>query len=65
MGVVAGAAGLVAGAAQHLSPDGILVVEIGHNRTQLEAAYPRVPFTWLETHAGDEFVFVLTREQLP
>lgn len=56
---------LLAGAAPHLSPNGILVVEIGHNRTQLEAAYPKVPFTWLETHAGDEFVFVLTREQLP
>ncbi|MDP3282450.1 MAG: 50S ribosomal protein L3 N(5)-glutamine methyltransferase, partial [Nitrosomonas sp.] len=52
-------------AAQYLTDDGILVVEIGHNRAELEQAYPRVPFTWLETSAGDEFVFLLQREQLP
>lgn len=56
---------LLAEAPRHLAPDGILVVEIGHNRAALEAAYPRTPFTWLETHAGDEFVFLLTRDQLP
>lgn len=52
-------------AARHLIDDGILVVEIGHNRAELEQAYPKVPFTWLETSAGDEFVFLLQREQLP
>ncbi len=52
-------------AARHLADDGILVVEIGHNRAELEQAYPKVPFTWLETSAGDEFVFLLQREQLP
>jgi len=51
-------------AAQHLTDDGLLVVEIGHNRAALEAAYPRTPFTWLETASGDEFVFLLHREQL-
>lgn len=52
-------------AARHLTDDGILVVEIGHNRAVLERAYPKLPFTWLETSAGDEFVFLLQREQLP
>lgn len=52
-------------AARHLTDDGILVVEIGHNRAALERAYPKLPFTWLETSAGDEFVFLLQREQLP
>lgn len=52
-------------ASTHLVPGGLLVVEIGHNRTALERAYPDVPFTWLETHAGDEFVFLLHREELP
>ena len=52
-------------AARYLTDGGILVVEIGHNRAKLEQAYPRVPFTWLETSAGDEFVFLLQREQLP
>ena len=51
-------------AAAHLSPHGILIVEIGHNRDVLEAAYPDLPFTWLEVSAGDEFVFLLHRNDL-
>ena len=51
-------------AAAHLNPDGLLVVEIGHNRDALEAAYPDLPFTWLEVSAGDAFVFMLRREDL-
>ncbi len=52
-------------AARHLTDGGILVVEVGHNRAVLERAYPKLPFTWLETSAGGEFVFLLQREQLP
>ena len=52
-------------AARHLTDDGILIVEIGHNRDVLERAFPQLPFTWLETSGGDEFVFMLQREQLP
>lgn len=52
-------------AARHLTDDGILIVEIGHNRAELEQAYPKLPFTWLETSGGGEFVFLLQREQLP
>ncbi|MBI1175100.1 MAG: 50S ribosomal protein L3 N(5)-glutamine methyltransferase [Sideroxydans sp.] len=51
-------------AAAHLVPDGVLAVEIGHNRDALEAAYPELPFTWLDVAAGDEFVFLLHREDL-
>jgi ribosomal protein L3 glutamine methyltransferase len=51
-------------APKHLNKGGILVVEIGHNRDALEEAFPEVPFTWLEVSAGDEHVFLLTREQL-
>ena len=51
-------------AAKFLNPHGVLLVEIGHNRAELEAAYPELPFTWLETSGGDGFVFLLTREQL-
>ncbi|MGZ0018633.1 50S ribosomal protein L3 N(5)-glutamine methyltransferase [Nitrosomonas sp. wSCUT-2] len=51
-------------AARHLTENGILIVEIGHNRDALEQAYPQLPFTWLETSGGDEFVFLLQREQL-
>ena len=55
---------LIEQAAQYLHPGGLLIVEIGHNRNVLETAYPHLPFTWLEVSGGDEFVFLLTREQL-
>jgi ribosomal protein L3 glutamine methyltransferase len=51
-------------AAAHLTPHGILIVEIGHNRDVLEAAFPDLPFTWLDVSAGDEFVFLLHRNDL-
>jgi ribosomal protein L3 glutamine methyltransferase len=51
-------------AANHLNDDGILIVEIGHNREALEAAYPNIIFNWLETSSGNEFVFLLTKSQL-
>jgi ribosomal protein L3 glutamine methyltransferase len=52
-------------AANHLTAQGVLIVEIGHNRDVLEHIFPQTPFTWLETSAGDEFVFLLRRDQLP
>jgi ribosomal protein L3 glutamine methyltransferase len=51
-------------AAQYLNDEGILIVEIGHNRDALMEAYPDLPFTWLDTSSGDQFVFLLTKEQL-
>jgi len=56
---------ILAKAKQHLNEDGILVVEIGHNRDALEAAFPTLPFTWLDTAAGDEYVFLLRASDLP
>lgn len=52
-------------AASHLTDRGLLIVEIGHNRDALEQAFPQTPFTWLETSAGDGFVFMLKRDHLP
>ena len=51
-------------AAQHLTENGVLIVEIGHNRDVLEAAYPDLPFTWLDVSVGDEYVFMLHRNDL-
>ena len=51
-------------AADYLNPNGVLLVEIGHNRDVLEVAYPQMPFTWLPTSGGDGFVFLLTKEEL-
>lgn len=55
---------ILAEAKARLNPGGILVVEIGHNREVLEAAYPQLPFTWLDTAAGDQYVFMLREEEL-
>ena len=52
-------------AGRHLAPEGLLVVEIGHNRDALEQAFPDLEFTWLDVSAGDEYVFLLRRDQLP
>jgi ribosomal protein L3 glutamine methyltransferase len=56
---------ILAEARGHLSARGVLVVEVGEGREALERAYPGLPFTWLETSAGSDFVFLLTRDQLP
>lgn len=55
---------ILAEALPKLSKDGVLVVEIGHNREALEQAYPDLPFTWLETSGGDGFVFLLNAGDL-
>ncbi|MCB6185361.1 50S ribosomal protein L3 N(5)-glutamine methyltransferase [Leeia sp. TBRC 13508] len=51
-------------ASQFLIPGGLLIVEIGFNREELEVSYPELPFQWLDTASGDQFVFMLTREDL-
>ncbi|RJG15525.1 50S ribosomal protein L3 N(5)-glutamine methyltransferase [Massilia cavernae] len=55
---------IVAGAAERLTPDGILMVEIGNEREYAEAAFGHLGLTWVTTSAGDDMVFMLTAEQL-
>jgi ribosomal protein L3 glutamine methyltransferase len=55
---------ILAGAANHLKPGGLLAVEVGHNRAIVESAFPELPLTWLDTPSGDGKLFMLRREDL-
>jgi ribosomal protein L3 glutamine methyltransferase len=55
---------IVAGAAQRLTKNGVLIVEIGNEQKHAEAAFPEMELTWLSTSAGDDMVFLLTTDQL-
>jgi ribosomal protein L3 glutamine methyltransferase len=55
---------ILAGAAQRLSAKGVVIVEIGNERENAEAAFPDLEFTWLSTSAGDDMVFLVTAQQL-
>jgi ribosomal protein L3 glutamine methyltransferase len=55
---------IVDGAAERLSPEGVLVVEIGNEREYAENAFGHLGLTWLTTSQGDDAVFLLTAEQL-
>ena len=56
--------GIIAGAAERLTPDGILIVEIGNEYDYAEAAFGHLGLTWLTTSTGDNAVFLLRAEQL-
>lgn len=47
-----------------MSPEAILVLEIGHERAHFEAAFPRLEVVWLETSAGEDQVLLVTRAAL-
>ncbi len=70
LALAAGADGLdivrriLAVAKNHLTDAGLLMVEVGHNADLVEAAYPDVPFTWIDATAGEARIFLLTRAQL-
>ena len=55
---------IVHGAKERLTKNGVLVVEIGNEFANTEAAFPDLELTWLSTSAGDGSVFLLTADQL-
>ncbi|AKJ68229.1 N5-glutamine S-adenosyl-L-methionine-dependent methyltransferase [Pandoraea thiooxydans] len=56
---------IIADAGQWLTPDGLLVIEVGHERAHVEAAFPDLEMTWLSTSAGDDMVFLVHAAALP
>ncbi|HCD54864.1 MAG TPA: 50S ribosomal protein L3 N(5)-glutamine methyltransferase, partial [Halieaceae bacterium] len=49
----------------HLQPHGLLVLEVGNSWEALEAAFPQLPFTWIEFEHGGHGVCVLSAAELP
>lgn len=52
-------------AKQYLNDDGMLIVEIGHNKEILLKKFPEIQFQWLDVSLGNDFVFMLEKSQLP
>ena len=48
----------------HLNAGGLLVVEVGPIRDEVERRFPRAPFIWVELEHGGEGVFVIRKEEL-
>ncbi|MBU6416568.1 MAG: 50S ribosomal protein L3 N(5)-glutamine methyltransferase [Xanthomonadaceae bacterium] len=70
LGLTAGADGLdialriLLDAPDHLTDDGLLIVEVGESERALAALLPEVPFVWIEFKVGPMGVFALERRDL-
>jgi ribosomal protein L3 glutamine methyltransferase len=52
-------------ARNHLTPEGLLFVEVGHNRPLVEAEIEAMPMTWMDDNEAEDKVFVIRCENLP
>lgn len=70
LGLAAGETGLdvvtqmLRHAANYLTPNGVLIVEVGNSEIALQETYANVPFIWLEFERSDGGVFLLTAKDL-
>jgi len=55
---------LLASAAAHMTPEAVLVLEIGNEREFFEAAFPNLEVVWLPTQLHDDAVLLVTRPML-
>ncbi|TMS58864.1 50S ribosomal protein L3 N(5)-glutamine methyltransferase [Imbroritus primus] len=56
---------IIADARAHLNPGGVLIVEIGNERANVDAAFADLDIVWLPTSAGDDQVFLIEYDALP
>ena len=55
---------LLAGVVAHMTPEAVLVLEIGNERDHFEAAFPGLDVVWLPTQLTDDAVLLVTRAML-
>jgi len=55
---------LLAKVVAHMTPDAVLVLEIGNERDHFEAAFPELDVVWLPTQLTDDAVLLVTRAML-
>jgi ribosomal protein L3 glutamine methyltransferase len=55
---------LLKDAPAHMTPSAVLVLEIGNECLNFEAAFPKLEVVWLETNAGEDQVLLITRDSL-
>jgi ribosomal protein L3 glutamine methyltransferase len=55
---------LLAGVVSHMTPEAVLVLEIGNERDYFEAAFPELEVVWLPTQLHDDAVLLVTRRML-
>lgn len=51
-------------ASQHLTQDGLLVLEIGHEAEHFERAFPRLEFAYLPVEAGEQMLVAIEAQAL-
>jgi len=56
---------LLAESRRHLNPGGLLAVEVGHNQTIVEDAFPDQAITWIDTPSGEGKIFLVAYDDLP
>ncbi len=55
---------LIAAAPAHLTGEGMLIVEVGHEADHFEAAFPQLEFAWLAVAAGERMIAAIGRNAL-
>ena len=70
LGLAAGSDGLklmrriIANAPDYLTPNGVLICEVGNSMVHVQAQYPDLPLAWLEFENGGHGVFMMTQRDL-
>lgn len=55
---------LLAAAPNHLTDNGLMFVEVGHNADIVEAAFPDLALMWIDAPSGEGKIFMLARDAL-